>query len=766
MVESEGQSGRSPDLAALGILALVVGVFFAPVLFLGRWAPAGGGDLAAFILPYTAYATSSLHAGHVPLWNPYLYSGAPFLADIQSAVFYPLNLPFALAPGAVTYRALEMLSVFHFWLAGALMYACLRAWQTPPLARPAALLGGIAFGLSDLFFTHFGNLNLIAGAAWLPLVMLGVRRGGARGLLLGAVGVALSGLAGHTQPLLHILLAVAVYGAVRLAGTLVEWVRATTAGARTARTEGETAPGGLARLGEWLPAVVGAPVLGLALAALTLLPAYELTSYTRRAGLTYADATAYSLPPQALVGLVAPNLQGRGPAGFWGSWDRVEVGFLGVIPLLLAAVGLTRGRRAVFWAALAGLALLLALGPATPLHELFFRFVPGMAQLRAPARLILLVDFGLAGLAALGLDALLHRPRPIHGWLALATAVALGIGVALAWSRLDSFGRPSAAQLATARNAVLSAETLLVLGAALIALRAWRRLPPRWLALGLPALLVVDLLAQGMGVDTSPTDPTANYDHPAAVAFLQADPSLYRIEVRGESWGVWAPNLSLREGLYDTSGLYNPLEIADYQLFWESLTDRQTRLFDFLNAKYVVGPKDFALPWGKFAPVFDGDPAVNIYLNTQTLPRAQLVYRSRVIPDRRAQFEALRAPGFDPSQSVILESGVALDGGPAGESSLSLAEYEADRLAVDVVAAGEGYVVFSEVYYPGWQAWVDGVAAPIERANFTFRAVRVPRGPHRVELRFEPTTWRVGLAISALAIVAALSLTYQARRRA
>lgn len=732
------------DAAALAALALVVAAFFAPLLFQGRFMPEGGGDLAGFLYPLYSHAAEALRAGRLPLWNPFLYSGSPFLADIQTAVFYPLNLLLAALPGAVSYRRLELLSVFHFWLAGALMYALLRVWFRPPLSRWAALFGALAFALSDLFFTHFGNLNLIASATWLPLVLLGARLGGPLGLLVGAVALALSALAGHTQPLLHSLLALAVYGALVLAAAA--WRPRDPAW----RSQ--------------LVTLVGIVALGLGLAALTLLPAYELTGLTRRASLTYADAALYSLPVEGLVGLVAPHLHGRGPAGFWADWPRVEVGYVGVLTLLLAAVGLTRGRPAVFWATLAGLGLLLALGPATPLHELFYRYVPGMAQLRAPARLVFLVDIGLAALAALGLDSLLRAPRPTHARLAVVGVVALGAWLLLAWSRLPLAGQPGPAHLATAQRAVGQALVLLGLGAALIAWAEWRKPHPAWLGGLAVALLAADLLAQGYGVDVGDSDPTASYHHPAALAFLQADTAMYRVEVRPESWGAWPPNLSLLRGIEDVAGIYNPLQVADYQLYWESLTDRQSRLYDFLNARYIIGPKDFALPWDRFAPVFDADPTVNIYLNRAALPRAQIIYRTQVIPDSAAQFAALRTPGFDPTRQVILAAGDTL-AGPAEGGSVTFTDYQAERILVDVDAAADGYVVLAEVAYPGWQATVDGQPTPIERANFAFRAVRVPPGAHRVELRFAPAAWRLGLLISTLSLLALLAVAGWVWRR-
>lgn len=163
-------------LAAGAILSLVTMAFFWQIIFTETaWMPAGGGDLLPFLYPNYHFAAQSLQNGVIPLWNPHLYSGIPFAADAQSGLFYPPNLLVFLLSPNLSIETLEYLAVFHFWLAGFGMFLFL---QHSPLARKlhlhpiAAITGAIAFEFSDLFIVHFGNLNMIAVAAWLPLVML------------------------------------------------------------------------------------------------------------------------------------------------------------------------------------------------------------------------------------------------------------------------------------------------------------------------------------------------------------------------------------------------------------------------------------------------------------------------------------------------------------------------------------------------------------------------------------------------------------------
>jgi hypothetical protein len=180
---------------------------------------------------------------------------------------------------------------------------------------------------------------------------------------------------------------------------------------------------------------------------------------------------------------------------------------------------------------------------------------------------------------------------------------------------------------------------------------------------------------------------------------------------------------------------------------------RSSPLYDFLNAKYVIARKDVDLDWTKFVPVFDGDPDLNVYLNRNALPRAFAVYQATVVPDQKAAFEAVHQPGFDPSRRAVIEGGRELppfEGEPSGTVQVMHYALNHIDLAVDMPAAG--YLVLSEVAYPGWEARVDGRVSLLYRANFAFRAVYLERGSHQVSLAFRPLTWYLGLGISGVTL--------------
>jgi hypothetical protein len=769
------------DLPVFLILLLAALGFFWRILFTpDAWKPAGGGDLVSFLFPTYRFAAASLHAGTLPLWNPHLYGGAPFLADMQTGLLYPPNLLlFLLAPG-FSYKTMEWLSVLNIVMGGVFAYLCLRYLEPHrPLRRSAALLGAIAYMFSSLFIVHFGNLNLIAVAAWLPLILLLFWRSlrSRRLTWAAAAGVALgiSTLEGHLQITLFIGLALAVTAALQTFEAY-QPVRHSSSILQLST---------LRCLWPFLALSVTA-LVAIGLSALVLLPAFEYARLSPRAALSYRDAARYSLVPGLLGELLVPALfHSREPSLYWGVWDRVAVGYLGIFPPLLAglAVVLRRGRRIRLFVVLAVVAFLLALGGESVIHGWAYLLLPGFGQLRAPARMVVLFDFGLAALAALGLDRLLgpldrrSRKGLERAWRVLLWVAGAATIVGAAWAYAMIYqaqdGDPTLFwRVSGTGSGVMWALLLLGAGLAWLAARRSGRLRRgtlAWLAVG---LVFLDLASLGAYTDLGDQPPTAGFDHPQIVAFLQKEPGFFRIDSRTDVWDAWQPNLATLAGFYDVSGVDNPLVVADVARYWEGTGGRSSRLYDLLGVRFVLGSKNVVLDWEKFSLVFDGDPSVNVYRNQTALPRAFLVHQAVVAADHEDAWGRIHQPGFDPATAVVLEGEGALALPPtgAGPGSADFVRYDLNSVEIMVHNPAEGYLFLSDPFYPGWQAAIDGEPATILRADYAFRAVAVPAGTHRVTMTYRPGSWYAGLGLSgltvlALLLMAAASLVRRRRER-
>lgn len=747
---------RRREALALAVLAGLALIFFWPVTLGLAWIPRGGGDLASFLWPTYAYAARSLWSGRVPLWNETLYSGMPFAADNQSGLFYPLNLlAFLIAP-SFPYHAIEWLVVFHIWLAGASLYALLRCLLPPSSGRIPALFAAIAFMFSDVLVTHIGNLNIIAVAAWLPAALAGLhlslQRRSVNWALAAGLALGVAALAGHAQMLLLSAGALGLLALWQMVGSGLQVARASSAQPIAVFIRHV-----LPRLG--LTAIVFLIAFGLS--AVAVIPALELTAHTARARLTYAEAAQYSLPWAGLAGLFSPLVFGRGAVDFWAPWPRVELGYLGVLPLVFAGLAPLRGknRMPLFMLALAILGVLVALGENTPVHRLLYAVVPGFAQLRVPARWVLLTDLALAVLAGYGLHHVLigeSDARWRRRWV-------LGLG-ALALVVVPLANQSAAVDNRPVLNLWLSLGVILALLAAgyvLITITALRPLVP---ALSL-ALVAVDLIGHGAWVEVDWNDPTLGFQRTVAAAFLKAQPGPTRMDA---ATGAWAPDAAALHGLEDIGGISNPLGLAAYQTYVGAMGPRGSPLYSFLNAQFIVAEKDRAPGDASLVPVFNEDPNVDVYLNTNAMPRVSLIYSAVAVADGEAAFAAIHAPTFDPARQVVIEDGPPLAASaPEAGSNLYYLRYAPESFSVVAVTPAPAYLVFSEVWYPGWRAQVDEVEVPIYRANFTFRAVRLEPGEHTVTMWFDPLSFKLGLGLTLLTlVVCALRLAIKFRPKA
>ena len=767
------------DVAALGLLALAALGFFWRVVVGQNWMPADGGDLVSFLFPTYRFAAAALHQGSWPLWNPALYGGAPHIGDIQAGFLYPPNLLLFLLKPDFPYVALQWLSIGHVWFAGAGMYLLLA--RGLPVRRVAALTGALAFMFSDAFLMHFGNLNFNAVASWLPWVFWAfagswkleagnrsslVTRDPLRALArvaLAGVLLGIATLAGHIQATLFIVMALAIYTGLWL------WLN------REEPQPGRRAVAALVSLSTCL-------LVSFLLAAPILLPAFQLTGYTARAGWDYTQAAGYSLSPAQWIGWLIPGFFGRGPQFHWGAWPRVEVGYIGIQTLVLAglALALRRERRTWAWAGLAGITFVLALGIYAIPHG-WLTLLPGFGQLRAPARLVLLTDFALAALAAIGLDAAL---RPLEGaakaafekvWriVAYATAAVLAIGVPLAYVALLLVqDREPAIESARLHHADRSRQFCrAAVGEPPVAVGAARELgagdhvglagrgagparsrePGRISGPGRPGSQPGVRAARhrrlpGRPVGRAVPDRHAHGHREPVAAGHRAAVRVRGRGRRGESAGAGRRDALLGEPRLALQPVVRPAQ--------HPLRDRQEG-------------RDAGL--GQVRAGVRRRPAAQRLREPPRPAASVLAAQIQPAASHEDAWNAIHAPDFDPAITAAVEGASAstlnstLSSGQVTEIASA-----PNRLTVKVDADGPALLVLSQFWYPGWQVTVDGRAqgAPL-RTDYLFQGVPVEGGSHTVELRFTSPLWRLGWVLAGVAAVILLvgSLFVILRRR-
>jgi O-antigen/teichoic acid export membrane protein len=546
------------------------------------------GDLLIQNLAWKQFTRDSLAGGEIPLWNPYLFAGAPFLANGQHSALYPFSALFLVLP---LEKAYGWFTVSQLWLAGVAMYAFARVLR---MRRSGAAMAGLVYQGGGFIVTSAAVFPMIVAAVvWLPLVLSAIEKiiaGPARSrllwLALGVVALGLQALAGHAEFTYYTLLVAGLFAAWRLAA--VAWER------RRVGTFGWAAD--LLRPSLWLLSMVA---LGLALAAVQLVPLFEVGQVNFRVGsAAYEEVLGWAYTWREALTLLLPHFYGssahhafldvfsgatvplelnaagvlnpHGPhSSSWGLKNSVEgATYLGIVPLLMAAVAglalldwrrLASARRshALFFLLLAILSVAFIFG--TPLYALLYYGLPFIDQLHTPFRWVWPLALAVAGLAGFGVDELKRFGRTgsseidgagsrrtglacrVVGWAAAGGGVVVLAGL-LASRVAYGTARPLVERLffglAQAVDAFPDADAfysyqfpgLAVLGLMLLAggvLILWPRKGRGWTVV---LLLVtgLDLFLAGRGFSAA-VDPALLAYRPEAIAWLQAQEGGWRL---------------------------------------------------------------------------------------------------------------------------------------------------------------------------------------------------------------------------------------------
>ena len=415
------------------------------------------GDLIIQNYAWKQFVLSSAAGGEIPLWNPYLFAGAPFLANGQHSALYPFSILYLVLPLAKAYGWFVFSQV---WLAGLSMYIFGRVLG---MRRGGAALAGLVYqGAQFLVISAAVFPMITAAVVWLPFLLACIeriihpslrdrtRKGSDSRTILwataGAIALGCQILAGHAEFTYYTLLIMGLYAAWRLGTELRVDYPAGEPGGGEAR--GMVPVRRLSLAAFWLAAMVS---VGLLIAAVQLVPLFEVGQVNFRVGsASFEEVRGWAFPPRNALSFLLPNFfgnpthhtirtvfgggrvplelnfhDGLNPNGAfttsWGTKNYVEgASYLGILPLLLAALGvaalwpwkaLSALRRAhtLFFVGLSFFSLAFIFG--TPLYALLYYGLPFIDQLHTPFRWVFPLALAVAALAGFGADRLTQGQR-------------------------------------------------------------------------------------------------------------------------------------------------------------------------------------------------------------------------------------------------------------------------------------------------------------------------------------------------------------------
>ncbi|HKW08874.1 MAG TPA: hypothetical protein VJO33_00760 [Gemmatimonadaceae bacterium] len=739
--------------------------------------------------PFREFAAASLKAGHgIPLWNPYLMGGMPYVAAMHGDIFYPTALLRMILPTDV---AMTWGLLVHIFLAGFFTYLFLRAWGIGYLA---SVIGGVAYLMCGPIAAYVspGHDGKLFVSALLPLTLFflihGIRDG--RKWAWGGLALAIGGavLAPHPQLIQYMLLA---------SGAFALYL---------AFAELDLPDGSRMRLDRRVAVrrllfALGAVVLGGLMGAVQFLPVREYVPFSPRAGgRDYDYATSFSLPLEEMINFYLPEFSGILDK-YWGrNGIHLHSEYLGAASLFLAGLGLTSERRGFrwFWIGAFIVSLLWALGGSTPFYHIVYAIIPGTHYFRAPSTMLFLVGFSSAVLAALGAERLLVRGVSLRyalWWLAAAGAVA----VLATTGGLTNMAKVVAASWAGDQldDAIASNNAALVIG-------AWRS----FFVIGLAVLVVWMVDRRNLGVraaawafvgllavDYFSVEKQYFMFSPRASTLYASDPALEYVRQQPEPGRVLSEPLvgmthsdamlhydgPMAHGVRLALG-YHGNEIGRFQhlcgatpdtrcvpqivfspMFWR----HENIQYLYTNADTAAIKQIFTAPLTKLVgPVQDaGGNTVYLYKLPGANPLAWLAPVFVKAPEDQI-FAAVLNPQFDPTRVAVLDTNSRIPAQqitappPALSTPVHVTSYAPGviQLQIDSSPPAGSALVVSENFFPGWKATIDGRSAPTDRADYNLIGVQLPANAKRVDLRFNDPAYQRGKVITLLVLLASIAL--------
>lgn len=802
-----------PFVAPFGALL----IWFSP-LILTRKALFWGTPSLQFI-PWWSYAFQTVMDGYLPLWNPGLGMGAPLMANYQVGLFYPPTWILAglyflggvpwLAWGLAPLLGLHML--FSAWG----MALLLKRLKQGVLAQ---MVSALVWAMGSYLTARINFPSIIFAAVWLPWI-LWLLTPASQGqsllknkfvYLVACMGMLF--LSGHAQTAWYVLLISAAWSAF--------W--AVSAGdLKNQEMIGQQAvnAGWVRRLATNWAWLGGAVLLAAGVASLQLLPTAEYLLQSPRAEAVDFDlAMTYSLWPWKLATLLSPGLFGSPAQGnYWGYANYWEDAiYMGLLPLILAisylikrdplqnreendyplqsnlsllSSGALPSGFKLWIVIVMALSLIWGLGRFTPVFPWLFQYIPTFDLFQAPSRALIGFVFSIALLAGLGAN-YWHRPQGKSLYwtrLGVAGSMAISLGSGLAWLLLGEVS-PTMLQ-STALTGILG------MTAGILSLLAPTHQnhnsldkgdlvkKPRVWQISVLVFVTIDLMLAAWGLNpgidldfyrSSETYPQTSATLNAPRAYMPVSTEEYLKfkrfltfdRFRGEEpWRQMHTYLLPNLGLFHNQAMVNnfdPFVPARYQ-----------KWMDYLDTLPVEKAQDL-LAWmgvDKVLVASQQNSSGYEWLSLEAEQRVHWVACGIFADDGQQAWQIVTGSEMDWESQVVIESlqtpGLSGCEQLRPDSTASWVWMETtdpNHVEIKISTETSGWLVVADTWYPGWQVRIDSQPDTIYRANYLFRAIKVPSGEHVIEMEYRPSSFEIGLAISLISLIVTVGLGIRGNR--
>lgn len=713
-------------------------------------------DTLRQLYPWKTFVIQSIKKSVFPLWNPYNFSGSPLFANFQSALLFPLNVFYFIFPQATAWT---MLIILQPVLCLFSVYALGRLYG---LSRMASVFSATAYAFC-LYMTAFLEYNIMGHFMYLvPLAMLAiewvmVQKKWAPLTLIGTVAV--SGFAGHAQLFAGLIFYVLLYSVIRTLQTKKNWTTS---------------------LQLWL-SIVFFIVIGVGVAGIQLLPGLELIGQSARS--SHSSAYFYNnllIKPSQLILYFIPDLFGNPAAKNYivpFSYPSKAI-YVGLATLYLAVMSFSAGWKNTYWKTITICTILVgSVVFLTPISLILYKVNIPFLSTSSPSNFIFLISLGICILAGFGFDQFFKSQSRKRYYVTLAFFWVV-IGATFVITRIT-------ATPVVFRNIIYSVLVLLSLTVLITVIKTNKKIPT-FAAKTLFILIVcVDLFY--FFHKFNPFVPKLFiYPKTPVGEWLVKNSGIDRFW--GYSYGGIQANFPTQIGIYSPDG-YDPLYPKKYGQFIQAsvngkipevfsdqtrsdamitggfgktnMTDNthRLRLLSLLGVKYILDKAENAstletFPVSLFTKIATVDD-FNIFAYKKAAPRFFLTNSYSLYNTSKDFADKFFAPTFDSAHTLLLNEKPDIDASiTPGKQQATLVSYKPNSVIIDTKSDTKTLLFLSDTYYPGWKAFIDNDPQKIYVANYTFRAVAVPSGSHRVTFRYEPDSLRYGFYVTIASITA------------
>lgn len=691
--------------------------------------------------PWRSLAINMEKKLQLPIWNPYSSSGTPLLANFSSAVFYPGNIVFFLFSFPFGWSIIILLQMV---LAGVFLYLYLRNLKLSPTS---CTLGAIAFVFGGFSTAWLEWGTLFQAGLWLPLVLLSIDKifehlKKTKKIYLWnivfIIAITSSFLAGFLQIFFYVFLISILYFLLRFMKN---------------------------RNRKALICLLLSFSIIILLIAIQLIPTIQFISLSGRSldQANWRNNPGWFIPWKHIVQFLSPDFFGN-PAtlNYWGTFNYGEfIGYIGIFPFLMAFTAMLYGRNAVvvrFFTFLVLFALTFAL--PTGISQIPFILKIPYLSTSQPTRLLFVIDFGLAVLAAYGLDYILTHKKKVLYPILIFAFLFLTIWLVIIM-KLDSLH-----MLIAGKNTYL--PTTLFIGILLVLLfLAYPHLQNithtkflfgRKNSSAVFLLIAISLTALELirfGLKFNPFAPESFlYPQTKTISFLQKNMGLSRIMT--DDSPTFPPNFSVMYEIQSVDG-YDPLYLLRYAEFTTALERNKpdislpfpfariiiphnidSKLADFLGVKYFISRSKSES--NKIKKIFSEGKTI-VYNNPLAFPRAFFVNTTECLPGKEMVIRKMFYSQTNLRLRAFIEEKDGCSNLPTSwsEGKVTKITYSENKIILETENSDEGFLVFVDSYYPTWKAKIynknDNIGrnTKIYLTDFNFRGVIVPAGKNTIE---------------------------------